>query len=89
VNGLPYIHIRPYTDEEWTWLPHVILTSDVDWDPTVLDHDLTSDTQWYDVLQDLHRPGKLLGRHFYSVIKTTKVLMITNFPDGAGTESIH
>jgi hypothetical protein len=41
--SLPYVQIQPYTDEEWdTLLPHIILTSDVDWDPTVLDHTLAS-----------------------------------------------
>ena len=27
-NGLPYIKLRPYTNEEWETLPHVIWTSD-------------------------------------------------------------
>lgn len=36
VNGLPYIHMHPYTNHEWDTLPHIILMSDVDWDPTVL-----------------------------------------------------
>ena len=28
--------IYPYTDTEWDNLPHVILTADTDWDPTVI-----------------------------------------------------
>ena len=32
-NGLPYCSMRPYTDDEWESLPHVIWTSDKDWDP--------------------------------------------------------
>jgi hypothetical protein len=32
-DGLPYLGMRPYTDVEYESLPHVILTSDVDWDP--------------------------------------------------------
>ena len=36
-NALPYMPLRPYTDSEWEKLPHVILTSDKDYDPTVLD----------------------------------------------------
>ncbi|MGL4350912.1 MAG: hypothetical protein ACRCT2_10180, partial [Plesiomonas shigelloides] len=36
-NGLPYLDIRPYTDSEFDTLPHVIMTSDDDWDPSVLD----------------------------------------------------
>ena len=36
-NGLPCIPLRPCTDAEWDTLPHIIVTSDLDWDPTVLD----------------------------------------------------
>ena len=37
VGGLPYMTLCPYTDEEFD-TPHVILTSDMDWDPNVLNH---------------------------------------------------
>ena len=37
-NGLPFLDIRPYTDEEFDQLPHVVLTSDAEWDPRVLDY---------------------------------------------------
>ena len=46
-DGLPYISLRPFTDEEWTTLPHIVLTSDADWDPSVLDHRLSDDDKWY------------------------------------------
>src|SRR5207253_2574065 len=36
-NGLLYMTIRPFTDYEWDILPHVVLTADVDWDPSILD----------------------------------------------------
>ena len=36
-QGLPYLDMRPYTDHEWNTYPHVIMTSDVDWDPSILD----------------------------------------------------
>jgi hypothetical protein len=36
-NGLPYLNIRPYSDHEFDTLRHVIMTSDDDWDPSVLD----------------------------------------------------
>jgi hypothetical protein len=38
-DGLPYVKMRPFTDAEWDTLPHVILTNNVNWDPTVLDDD--------------------------------------------------
>ena len=52
-DGLPYVALRPYTDEEWETLPHVILTGDADWDPGVLDHDLDGNETWYDAVSDL------------------------------------
>ena len=36
-NSLLYTPIRPYTNNEWEKLPHVIIMSDKDWNPTVLD----------------------------------------------------
>ena len=38
INGLPYITMRLHTDEEWSTLPHVLLTADRKWDPRVLDN---------------------------------------------------
>jgi hypothetical protein len=29
--------MHPYTNAEWDTLPHIIMTSDLDWDPTVFD----------------------------------------------------
>ncbi len=46
-SGLPYCRIRPYTDTEWDTLPHVVWTSDCDWDPTVLDHSIDDDKDWH------------------------------------------
>ena len=37
LGALPYIPLRTYTEKEWDTLPHVILTSDKDWDPSFLD----------------------------------------------------
>jgi hypothetical protein len=47
--------MRPYTDAKSDTLPHVILTSDDKWHPSVLDNDLDDDDDdnWYDVLSDL------------------------------------
>ena len=48
-NALPCTPLRPCNDYEWENLPHVILTSDKDWDPTSLDceENLGNDT-WFD-----------------------------------------
>jgi hypothetical protein len=36
-HGFAYLDMRPYTDQEWESLPHIVMTSDVDWDPALLD----------------------------------------------------
>jgi hypothetical protein len=61
-SGLPYVKMRLYTDKEWDSLPHVILTGDGDWNPSVLDHSLTDNEQWYDVESDF--PDALDGSPF-------------------------
>jgi hypothetical protein len=61
-SGLPYIKMQPYTDKEWDSLPHVILTGDGNWNPSVLDHSLTDDEQWYDAVSDV--PDAMDGSHF-------------------------
>ena len=53
-DGLPYIvALCCFTDEEWDSLPHVVLTGDADWDPSVLDHDLDENETWFDAVPDL------------------------------------
>ena len=38
-NGLAYMHMRPYTNTEWLDLPHILFTSDKEWDPSLYDDD--------------------------------------------------
>ena len=47
-RGLPYITMRPFTDEEFEELPHVVWTSEDDWDPTSLDSVISDDPNWYE-----------------------------------------
>jgi len=39
-NGLPYLPIHPFSNHEWDMLPHIVLTSDVNWDPSFADQDV-------------------------------------------------
>ena len=48
--GLPYLDMQPFSDTEWKELPHVVLTHKDDWDPTVLDNELSNDLEWHDSL---------------------------------------
>jgi hypothetical protein len=38
--------MRPCTGQEFETLPHIILTSELEWDPSVLDHVFKEDEQW-------------------------------------------
>ena len=53
-DGLARLDIRPYTDDEWDSLPHVFLTGETEWDPTVLDFDHGDIEDWADALTDLN-----------------------------------
>ena len=69
-NGLPYVSIRPFTDSEWDTLPHVVWTSDVDWDPSVLDCNIQDQESWFDAISDLeggilHSPFDEFGNYAY------------------------
>ena len=52
INGLPYLQIRPFTDHEWLTLPHVLLTSDEDWDPSIHDIDTSSNKDLLNSIPD-------------------------------------
>ena len=47
-SGLARLPIRPFTDAEWDSLPHVFLTAEAEWDPTVVDHEFQDDEPWGD-----------------------------------------
>jgi hypothetical protein len=55
ISGLPYVHMHLYTHEEWETLPHVILTADINWDPSVLDHMMEDDEHWYAAICNLEQ----------------------------------
>ena len=46
IKGLPYMKMFPHTKKEFDSLPHVVLTSDVTWNPSLLDHHLTDLDDW-------------------------------------------
>ena len=50
--GLPHLSICPHTDQEWDELPHVTMTLDALWDPSILDLDLDDDETWFDAIAD-------------------------------------
>ena len=46
-DELPYLRLQPFIDSEWDKLPHVFITSDTDWDPTIYDNSISDSTTWY------------------------------------------
>jgi hypothetical protein len=47
-DGLARLDICPHTDHEFETLPHVFLTLQMEWDPTVLDHQYHDSSEWGD-----------------------------------------
>jgi hypothetical protein len=63
--------MRPYKDVEYESRPHVIFTSHIDWDPTLLDFDIDDDGDWYDVISDNMNRSELFDAfHNYTVGRT-------------------
>jgi len=59
MKGLPYLTIQLFTDAEWENLPHVILTSDGDWDPDVDDQDAP-----FTAIMAIIDPNDIIGRTY-------------------------
>jgi hypothetical protein len=47
-RGLPYITMHPFTDKEFEELPHILWTSEDNWDRTSLDSVISNDPNWYE-----------------------------------------
>lgn len=52
-QGLPYMSMRTPTNHEFNSLPHVVLTLDVNWDPSVLDNKVNINREWHSAIHDL------------------------------------
>jgi hypothetical protein len=63
-DGLAYMQLRPYTDDEWKTLPHVFLTSDNEWDPSILDSSITDDDEWFDAISDIPKKKNMMEHPF-------------------------
>ena len=77
-NGLPHLKLRPPTDRELSNpdIPHVVLTSDADWDPTILDSPTLDMEEWKNSIPDYdsdegERPFDSLG-----ILKSNKAVSI-------------
>jgi Reverse transcriptase (RNA-dependent DNA polymerase) len=61
-EGLARLDIRPHTDHEFDTLPHVHLTSELEWDPSVMDHTFHDASEWG--ADPTIPPGTLLDSRF-------------------------
>ena len=66
-NGLPYIKMRPPTKKELESLPRVPITSDKEWDPSVLDSKVPDD--WY---KKTPKPSEYLAASIFDVYGNLK-----------------
>jgi hypothetical protein len=53
-NGLPYLRCHIPTPGELESLPHIIMTSDVEWEPSQFDKDLDDLASFYDPSEEYH-----------------------------------
>ena len=72
-NGLPYLKCRKPTQAEVDDLPHIIMTADVDWDPTVYDNVIDDLNDFYDAQAEDHRndnPFNDVGEYRHRTVAT-------------------
>jgi hypothetical protein len=72
-DGLPYHGMRPYTDVEYESPPHMILTTDVDWNQRLSDFDIDDDDDWYDASSDIMNHSELVDAFGDYKGRTTKL----------------
>ena len=77
INGLPYIKMRPFTDGEKEKLPHIPITSNKVWNPTVLDYAVKE--EWYSTQKST--PGYFKDSVFDEYGEPTTDLLVPNIDD--------
>jgi hypothetical protein len=82
-NGLPYLHCRKPAETEISSLPHIIMTSDVDWDPKQYDITFDEIEQFCDTSQvDFeHEHFDQYGEYRHWTIATHSVVSEEEFFD--------
>jgi hypothetical protein len=71
-NGLPYLKCRIPTEDELNTLPHIIMTSDMDWDPSTYDNTIDDMDKFYDADADevYHSPFDHNGDYRHRTVAT-------------------
>jgi hypothetical protein len=68
INGLPYMKMRPPSDDKLKDLPHIIMTSGERWNPAKHDFTLSDQDNWYNTIckideGELKTPSDEYGRY--------------------------
>ena len=92
-SGLPYVHMRRYTQSEYDTLPRVFMTSDKEWDPTIFDQDIKiSNDQRLHMLphENYDVEGEYIGNEHIQFTPTTDTLHgngVVNFTEYVAVDS--
>ncbi|KAL7490689.1 hypothetical protein ACHAWT_001041 [Skeletonema menzelii] len=75
-DGLAYFNTRPFTDEEFEKLPHVVMTSNEPWRPSSFNSVISDDPTWYESQPDEPLPNadnfNAHGEFLHHVHETTE-----------------
>jgi hypothetical protein len=77
IDNLPYTPMRPYTDDDWLTLPHIIMTQDK-WNPNALDCFRSNEEIWHNAPSDLPKdftssPFDIQGNYKLRTIAQTEM----------------
>jgi hypothetical protein len=66
-NGMAYLCCRPPTPHELETLLHMIMSTDLDWNPGIFDNDIDDVEAFYEATDDVihHRPFDQYGEYQY------------------------
>jgi hypothetical protein len=69
-SGLAYLRCCPPSTHELETLPHIIMTADVDWNPTIFDNDIDDVETFFDTKDDIisHGPFDQYGEYRYRTV---------------------
>ena len=78
-DGLTCVNMRPYTDDEESKYPKVVVTSNNEWNPEALDQEIDDeDEEWHDAQEDMPLPHKLFdieGNYIHEVLMHTMEIL--------------
>jgi hypothetical protein len=83
-NGLPYLRCRKPTETELGLLPHIIMTSDIEWDPSLHDNVVEDLKEFHDALVDFidhDNPFDQYGEYCFHTVATHSTIPEEEFFD--------